>query len=1341
MLEFNQSPYFDDYNEKKNFYKILFRPERPVQARELTTLQTMFNRQVRRFADHMFKNGTKISDARTRILEYNYILIATATSTAALKEGMLLVGTISGQQATFIDRVDDKMCLEFRGSNITNTGMGFTGGEPVDALYPDGTLAITFDILNTPVYAGKIHIFTIEKGVFYFNGYFIENKRQIMPITLQDDIEIGFQVVEKIVTLYDDISLLDNNSSTMAHLQPGADRYKVDLVLTVRSTSAEQISGVQNLYDTSKGFITLASIRNGAVAYILSETEYGALGDYIATRTYEEAGNFTVRPFPLKLIEHLSTSETDELGFDVNGNEANYVAQLGPSVAYVRGFRSETLGPTNIVVNKSRDTNKSLGGSKQFEDRTYILATPRDSTSSYPNGITGNLISDNSVILLYDGVLNLSNQPTGNIIGSLKVSDMRFHATVATKKVYKYFIHGISLNAGKKFSDIKALYHAAATFAADPQIDAATGDVLVYRAGNQESIWEIEKPYLKSIRSIQNSDSGSITATVRKKLTAVLDSAGSTSFTAPTGEFFKPFNDSTIAISTNGGVSSVITTLAATSVNEPDKLTVNLGPSYSGRTLTLITDILITNQAEKTKKTETQRDSFGTSTATALTLTKSDVLSFKVYTYVKAVSTNPNILDVTEHFTMFNGCTDTHYVNATITRTSALPGAVNTALHGLRVEYTYYSHSGTEGYFTVDSYVDTIYKNIPTYKTTAGREYRLANSFDFRPLVLGQVTLATGIAGTPALVGSSSYPTINDLAIFDTENYLSRIDCVAIRKDGGILVYKGKSAETPVLPELEEDHMVLYNLYLPPYLFKMSDIVVKFVENRRYTMRDIGVIEKRLKSIEYYTSLTLLEKKAKDFSVKDVNGLDRFKNGFVVDDFGNFQAADQASVEFRAAIDPGRSELRPSFQSRNFKLKFQEDKSLGGVLREGVAYLNWSDTLGFSQPYATKSLSINPYFMTVKKGVMVLTPNVDTWADTKTAPEVVLKIDTGTTQLLDQMGHANGFGKTLGDWTEVNRTKIAPDDISSVTIPATPPVVVQPATSGGGTLGASAGTSTSAPAGTAVTGTGGAVSTSKPSTPGRLISDPKPIPGMPAPGLWNNAPDPVYLGVDSGRDHWNRDCNVIQVTDATLVTDAPPDRIWRKRDTSGWSSMGLLSSGGGGGGGTVYVNPNFTQDKRFWESAIQVGTDPFESTHVIFGPKGPPSVLVESDLVYPDPYDLDPRNGVDKKGRRAARIADCVKEQHPPQGKVWVEYQKPGEAVHAKAWEMLAWQGDTEVEIRGKRYPVSDPGHRTDNPDLPYKMWTYATQHYAPGGYTWKTADGATHTLIEEKSFRPGWEV
>lgn len=60
QTDLSVSPYFDDYSEQKDFYKILFRPGVAVQARELNQLQTILQKQIERFGNHVFKQGTII---------------------------------------------------------------------------------------------------------------------------------------------------------------------------------------------------------------------------------------------------------------------------------------------------------------------------------------------------------------------------------------------------------------------------------------------------------------------------------------------------------------------------------------------------------------------------------------------------------------------------------------------------------------------------------------------------------------------------------------------------------------------------------------------------------------------------------------------------------------------------------------------------------------------------------------------------------------------------------------------------------------------------------------------------------------------------------------------------------------------------------------------------------------------------------------------------------------------------------------------------------------------------------------------------------------------------------
>ena len=56
----NINPYYDDFDAAKQFYKVLFNPGRPVQARELTTLQTLLQNQVETFGSHIFKEGSMV---------------------------------------------------------------------------------------------------------------------------------------------------------------------------------------------------------------------------------------------------------------------------------------------------------------------------------------------------------------------------------------------------------------------------------------------------------------------------------------------------------------------------------------------------------------------------------------------------------------------------------------------------------------------------------------------------------------------------------------------------------------------------------------------------------------------------------------------------------------------------------------------------------------------------------------------------------------------------------------------------------------------------------------------------------------------------------------------------------------------------------------------------------------------------------------------------------------------------------------------------------------------------------------------------------------------------------
>ena len=70
-FDFNVSPYYDDYNDSTtntgSYHRVLYRPGRGVQARELTTQQHIMQRQIERFGEHVFEQGSKVTNGNASL--------------------------------------------------------------------------------------------------------------------------------------------------------------------------------------------------------------------------------------------------------------------------------------------------------------------------------------------------------------------------------------------------------------------------------------------------------------------------------------------------------------------------------------------------------------------------------------------------------------------------------------------------------------------------------------------------------------------------------------------------------------------------------------------------------------------------------------------------------------------------------------------------------------------------------------------------------------------------------------------------------------------------------------------------------------------------------------------------------------------------------------------------------------------------------------------------------------------------------------------------------------------------------------------------------------------------
>ncbi len=78
--DFNVSPYYDDYTESKKFHRVLYRPGYAVQARELTTQQSILQNQLERMGDHLFKQGAMVIPGQIN-LDLNYFAIKLTSNT------------------------------------------------------------------------------------------------------------------------------------------------------------------------------------------------------------------------------------------------------------------------------------------------------------------------------------------------------------------------------------------------------------------------------------------------------------------------------------------------------------------------------------------------------------------------------------------------------------------------------------------------------------------------------------------------------------------------------------------------------------------------------------------------------------------------------------------------------------------------------------------------------------------------------------------------------------------------------------------------------------------------------------------------------------------------------------------------------------------------------------------------------------------------------------------------------------------------------------------------------------------------------------------------------------
>jgi|TARA_R100000030_G_scaffold95512_1_gene83009 hypothetical protein len=312
----------------------------------------------------------------------------------------------------------------------------------------------------------------------------------------------------------------------------------------------------------------------------------------------------------------------------------------------------------------------------------------------------------------------------------------------------------------------------------------------------------------------------------------------------------------------------------------------------------------------------------------------------------------------------------------------------------------YVDSNSTGDLFTVNSY-NTDISDIPLLSSGI----RNSDILDFRPKVSDfnpDTATKSPFDFEARDFSSTTFNVIspNESSTLRYSNYLPRTDRLILGKDGIFKLITGKSAINAPEPNDRFEGMEIATISLPAYLFDVRDVSINLRDNRRFTMRDIRRIEDRVETLEKVTSLSLLELDTKSIEIQDNDGFNRFKSGFVVDDFKDFNVIDINNPDVNANLDVEHSVLtsdRDEFSlktilapassinlntldySTDYELLDSNLQKTGDLVTLKYEEVEWGI---LTQPLATRVSNVNPFNVVSTTGSIALNPQNDTWTRT-----------------------------------------------------------------------------------------------------------------------------------------------------------------------------------------------------------------------------------------------------------------------------------------------------------------------------------------------------------------------
>jgi hypothetical protein len=948
----SQSPFYDDYNEDKQFYNVLFRPRFAVQTRELNQIQSMFQKQIERLGDHLFEEGSIVIPGEVSYdLNYSFATVnMTLPSNFSnfeqfVKDNEVLIrGTDTGLIARVVNFVPsdgtdpDTMYLMYLNGGTDNNTSTFPANEDVSVTVASSGFEITrADILTTGV-GSKI---TVNNGVYYLGGKFVLVPQTTIPLDKYNTTPTkvaGFVYEEEIITPKQDETLYDNAQGNPNFAAPGAYRLYVNAALKT----------YDSLADAPDDFAEIFRIEEGRLQKIARGPSYNVLADTLAKRTFDESGNYEIDGFPIDIRENLKEGTNRGLYLSADGgDESKFVASVGNGLAYIKGYESSILSTQFVDLNKARsieaDNNFSLSARLG-----YFMTV--DTITNIPSLLTYQKVE------FYNGSSTLLG--TGRI-KSFAVNDSDYD-------MYLFDIRNTSGEVSTFFiADVRSIV--GVDNAVDFTATITEANAVLKGTDKADLLYSLSYEYISSLINSATGESDT-SFTVIKQFETITDAAGDITLSADANETFlsqvSTYSIASFTDTTNDNVDiSSISTLGGTPTGKA--ISVAFGAGYESRPVrvNVLTSI---DEAVTKSKTVALGVKTGSVSAGRLNLDKADG--------IRITSVFHEGVDVTESFTMVKNARPSYYGISYVTTTETFASVIT-------VNFEYFNH-GSGNYFCVDSYSSIDYKDIPS-----DRGMRLSDVLDFRPRIDDTGTNFT-TSGSSRIV----IPAPNTVMRVDLEYYVPRKDKIVIKKDGILTVVQGTPDLSPEYPITPTNSMLLYELDIPAYTLDITLVKTNRSSTKRYTMADIGRLENRLDGLEYYVSLSLLEKDAADMQAIDqVTGLNRFKSGILVDSFDDHSVGDYEWNGYHCSI--GESQLRPEMKFNAVDFGAGDlSKSTNIRVNDGIATLDYTEEVFLEQNLRSTFMNVNPYAVFRWEGEITLSPSVDNWVDVVyTAPRVVTR--------------------------------------------------------------------------------------------------------------------------------------------------------------------------------------------------------------------------------------------------------------------------------------------------------------------------------------------------------------